>query len=238
MEQIKRAIEEAKHVVFLTGAGISTDSGIPDYRGAKGVGQEVNFEKILSAQAFREDPEEFWDNMFNIMKWSDLALKKPNIGHEWIASLETPERKVTVITQNIDGLHEKARSLRVINVHGTISEGKCPKCGHHAKIGVVLLEERVPLCSECNAILKPSVVLYGEDLPNYIDALSATNTADVFITMGTSLKVYPVNGLIENAKYVVRAQTFIINNEPTEKIGCASKFYQMPIVDFVKEFNQ
>lgn len=236
MEQIKNAIEKAKHIVFLTGAGISVDSGIPDYRGAKGVGREINFEEMLSRQSFNADRAGFWNNLFEVMKWNDLAKKEPNSGHKWIASLETPERKVTVITQNIDGLHEKAGSSNVINAHGTIHEGTC-LTGHHTQ-PIDVSNGEIPYCNECGFIMKPSVVLYGEDLPNYMNALSATNTADIFIAMGTSLKVYPINGLIENAKYVVGAQTFIINNEPTEKMGCASKFYQMPIGEFVEKYNQ
>jgi NAD-dependent deacetylase len=234
MEQIKRAIEEAKHVVFLTGAGISTDSGIPDYRGAKGVGQQVSFENILSLQAFREDRGKFWDNMYNIMKWSDLALKEPNTGHKWIASLETDERKVTVITQNIDGLHEKAGSTNIINIHGTIHEGTC-LTGRHTQ-ALKLKSGAIPYCEQCGLIMKPNVVLYGEDLPEYIPALDATLKADVFIAMGTSLKVHPVNSLVEQAKIMTKSHVFIINNEATAMNYYADRFYEMSIADFVKQF--
>jgi NAD-dependent deacetylase len=236
MEQIRSAIEKAKHVVFLTGAGISTDSGILDYRGAKGVGQQINFEKVLSAESFREDPEEFWNDMFNIMKWGDLALKEPNIGHEWIADLVNHERNVTVITQNIDGLHEKAGSLRVINAHGTIGEGECPKCGYDDEIA--LASQRIPKCKKCGEILKPDVVLYGEDLPRYMEALDATLKADVFIAMGTSLKVFPIAGLVEQARIMTKAEVFIVNNEATAMNYCADRFYEMSISDFVNKYNQ
>ena len=234
MKQIKQAIEEAKHVVFLTGAGISTDSGISDYRGAKGYGIEIDFETMLSLQAFKDDPENFWMNIYNVMKWHDLASKEPNDGHKWIASLENENRRVTVLTQNIDGLHTKAGSSNVINLHGNIYYGTCLN-GHVQPIN--LSEQEIPYCPECEAIIKPSVVLYGEDVNEYMKALQRTLEADVFIAMGTTLKVHPVDTLIEQARFMTQSQVFIVNNEITKKIECCHKFYHKNITEFVQEFN-
>jgi NAD-dependent SIR2 family protein deacetylase len=235
MHEIKQAIEEATNVVFFTGAGISTDSGIPDYRGAKGIGQDIPFEEVLSLRSYKKDPVQFWNTAFNTMQWGDLAKKEPSSGHQWIQSLESETRKVTVLTQNIDGLHNKAGSTNIINLHGTIQEGLCVN-GHFNYLD--LSNSETPFCEQCQTIIKPNVILYGEEVRTFIRALDVVIKADVFIAMGSTLKVAPVNSLIENAKYIAGAKVFIINNEDTEYMSVANRFYKTSISDFVTAYEK
>ena len=159
INKLKEAINEAQNIVFFTGAGMSTASGIPDFRSAKGLfTNNLHAEEIVSHSYFMNHPEQFYDFYFNRMVFKDA---KPNPGHIFIASLQK-NKNVTVVTQNIDGLHTMAGSKNVIELHGTIHSNHCMKCHKKYTLQEILnKKEKVPHCS-CGGIIKPDVVLYEE----------------------------------------------------------------------------
>lgn len=194
INKLKEAIKQAHKIVFFTGAGISTASGIPDFRSAKGIfTNNLQAEKIVSHSYFMSCPKQFYEFYRNKMVFKDA---KPNLGHEYIAKLEK-EKDVTVITQNIDGLHKIAGSTNVIELHGTIFSNTCMKC--HKKYGLeaILQDEDVPHCT-CGGIIKPDVILYEEALneKDIENAIRAIEDADTLVILGTSLSVYPAAGFI------------------------------------------
>lgn len=194
INKLKEAIKQAHKIVFFTGAGISTASGIPDFRSAKGIfTNNLQAEEIVSHSYFMSCPKQFYEFYRNKMVFKDA---KPNLGHEYIAKLEK-EKDVTVITQNIDGLHKIAGSTNVIELHGTIFSNTCMKC--HKKYGLeaILQDEDVPHCT-CGGIIKPDVILYEEALneKDIENAIRAIEDADTLVILGTSLSVYPAAGFI------------------------------------------
>ena len=194
INKLKEATKQAHKIVFFTGAGISTASGIPDFRSAKGIfTNNLQAEEIVSHSYFMSCPKQFYEFYRNKMVFKDA---KPNLGHEYIAKLEK-EKDVTVITQNIDGLHKIAWSTNVIELHGTIFSNTCMKC--HKKYGLeaILQDEDVPHCT-CGGIIKPDVILYEEALneKDIENAIRAIEDADTLVILGTSLSVYPAAGFI------------------------------------------
>ena len=194
INKLKEAIKQAHKIVFFTGAGISTASGIPDFRSAKGIfTNNLQAEEIVSHSYFMSCPKQFYEFYRNKMVFKDA---KPNLGHEYIAKLEK-EKDVTVITQNIDGLHKIAGSTNVIELHGTIFSNTCMKC--HKKYGLkaILQDEDVPHCT-CGGIIKPDVILYEEALneKDIENAIRAIEDADTLVILGTYLSVYPAAGFI------------------------------------------
>lgn len=194
INKLKEAIKQAHKIVFFTGAGISTASGIPDFRSAKGIfTNNLQAEEIVSHSYFMSCPKQFYEFYRNKMVFKDA---KPNLGHEYIAKLEK-EKDVTVITQNIDGLHKIAGSTNVIELHGTIFSNTCMKC--HKKYGLeaILQDEDVPHCT-CGGIIKPDVILYEEALneKDIENTIRAIEDADTLVILGTSLSVYPAAGFI------------------------------------------
>lgn len=236
MQEVKDLIDGAANIVVFTGAGISTASGIPDFRSNKGLaGADIKFEEILSIQHFKKNPEQFWNDIFYTLKWDELSAKEPNIGHEWIASLQQEGKNVTVITQNIDGLHQKAGSEKVLELHGNLHQGYCLKHKHIHDISYA--EKEIPRCPVCEAPLKPLVVLYGEDLPEFYRAIDYAIKADVYITMGTSLNVFPANTLVNYARDMNKAKTILINQTATSLDSEYDIIHHMNIVDFVKQYQ-
>ena len=201
IQQFKQWIEESENIVFFGGAGISTESGIPDFRSVDGLYQQTyQFppEEILSHSFYVKHPEEF----FRFYKEKMLYLDaKPNIGHEILAKLEEMGKLKAVITQNIDGLHQKAGSKHVYELHGSVRRNYCTRCGKFYSANQLLeqLEEReIPSC-DCGGRMKPDVVLYEESLNQKTmeDAMREIQKADMLIIGGTSLAVYPAAGLIQ-----------------------------------------
>ena len=201
IQQLKQWIEESQNIVFFGGAGISTESGIPDFRSVDGLyHQTYQFppEEILSHSFYVKHPEEF----FRFYKEKMLYLDaKPNIGHEMLAKLEEMGKLKAVITQNIDGLHQKAGSKHVYELHGSVRRNYCTRCGKFYSANQLLeqLEEReIPSCN-CGGRMKPDVVLYEESLNQKTmeDAMREIQKADMLIIGGTSLAVYPAAGLIQ-----------------------------------------
>lgn len=198
---LKTWLKESRKVCIFTGAGFSCPSGIPDFRSAKGIfsrkdGLTRSPEEIVSHEFFCENPEEFYTFYRSKMVY---PTAKPNAAHRFAAALENPARQVTVVTQNIDGLHQAAGSTRVVELHGSVHRNRCVNCG--ARFGlqaIVQSSTPVPHCPQCGGLLKPEVVLYGEALePEVIAAaVKAVETCDVLLVSGTSLAVYPAASFI------------------------------------------
>ena len=196
MEELKNIIEKSDNIVFFGGAGVSTESGIPDFRSVDGLyNQEYDYppETILSASFFKNNTKEFYRFYKNKMLISGI---EPNQAHITLARLETEQKLKAVITQNIDGLHQMAGSKNVLELHGSVHRNYCMKCKKSHGIDIIL-EMDIPVC-ECGGIVRPDVVLYEESLDNelLIQAADYIAQADVLIVGGTSLSVYPAAALI------------------------------------------
>ena len=198
--------------VALTGAGISTESGIPDFRSAGGIWSEFDPYEVGSIDAFRRDPERVWE--FYGLRLGVLAEAEPNDAHRTLARLESAGLLEGVITQNVDRLHAAAGSREVIEVHGTIERGSCLTCGDEVSEVRSLLP--IPRCPRCGAILKPGVVMFGELLPeSAIDrAIELAQRAALLLVVGSSLEVWPVAGLPEET-LAHGGKLAIVNREPT-----------------------
>jgi NAD-dependent deacetylase len=178
----------------LTGAGISTESGIPDFRSPNGIWAQYDPMEYATIDAFRRDPEKVWE--FYALRLDALAKAEPNAGHLALAELERRGLVQAVVTQNIDGLHQRAGSQDVVEVHGSIRTAECLACGEEAA-----LDRAMPRCPRCGAIMKPGVVMFGELLPaGAIDrATQLALAAGLLLVVGSALEVYPVAGLPEEA---------------------------------------
>lgn len=212
-EQLKEWIQVSDNIVFLGGAGVSTESGIPDFRSPDGLyHQEYQYppETIISHSFYKKNPEEFY--RFYKKKMIYTAAK-PNAAHLALAKLELEGRLKAVITQNIDGLHQQAGSQRVLELHGSVYRNYCTRCGKFYGVEVVLETEGVPMCS-CGGMIKPDVVLYEEGLDNrtLTQAVESISQADMMIVGGTSLTVYPAAGLVD---YYQGHKLVLINRSST-----------------------
>ena len=225
IERLGELLEESRYAVALTGAGASTESDIPDFRSDAGFWSKADPMDVASIDGFEEDPRRFY--AFWRDKFAMLAKAHPNAAHRLLAGLESRARMMTVITQNIDGLHQKAGSKNVLEVHGTFQRLTCMKCGKHEGIESLFsryhhTDAEVPACLGCGSPrLKPDVVLFGEDLPPcFKDAEREIQAADLVVVMGTSLQVQPVSGLVPRAKQY-GAKVVIMNRDPTHYDGLA-----------------
>lgn len=198
---LKTWIESSNNIVFFGGAGVSTESNIPDFRSVDGLyHQKYDYppEKILSHSFFLSHPEEFYRFYKDKMVYINA---RPNDAHKILAQWEQEGKVKAVITQNIDGLHQKAGSQKVLELHGTVYKNYCMRCGKEYELEWMLEQEGVPHCN-CGGIIRPDVVLYEEGLDQKViqDAVSFIEEADILIIGGTSLMVYPAAGLIEYYK--------------------------------------
>lgn len=210
---LQSVIDEGRRIVFFGGAGVSTESGIPDFRSADGLyNQKYKFppERIISHSFFMSQPEEFYRFYRDRMIFPEA---KPNAAHLKLAELERAGKLSAVITQNIDGLHTAAGSRNVIELHGSVHRNHCMKCGRAYELDFIADGEGIPRC-ECGGIVKPDVVLYEEGLnENDINrAINAIVEADVLIIGGTSLVVQPAAGLI---RFFGGRRLVVINKTPT-----------------------
>ena len=214
IEELQKIINESNNIVFFSGAGISTLSGIKDFRSKDGL-YNMKYkwppEMILSSSFFYENTKEFYK--FYKDKLNCLNVK-PNIVHKYFADLENKGKLKAIITQNIDGLHTKAGNKNVYELHGTIYKNHCIKCNKSFDAEYVFNSKDIPKCS-CGGIIKPDVVLYGEMLPeyDYSQAAYAITKADTLIVAGSSLTVYPASGMINLFK---GKNLVIINRDPTD----------------------
>lgn len=235
IEKFREILKNAENVVFFGGAGVSTESGIPDFRGSHGIygdgGSEYSPEEILSGGFFMRHTEKFYEFYRSKMLYPGA---EPNGAHLALAQLEREGKLSAVITQNIDGLHQRAGSRNVIELHGTSLRNMCVGCGREYPLSYILKCGGVPTCEACGRVLKPNVVLYGEGLDAAaIDAAQeAIYTADVLIIGGTSLKVEPAASL---ARSFEGEHLIIINETPTSLDGCAELVFREPIGEVLSE---
>ena len=216
---VAKLLAQSKNIVALTGAGVSTESGIPDFRSGKGLWDEHDPMDVASIEGYEEDTARFF--RFWAGKFSAIAHAKPGPAHRFLAGLEKDRHLKAVITQNIDGLHQKAGSKVVYEAHGSFRRVQCLSCGEFEGIASVFARvradgARAPACQKCGGRrLKPGVVLFGEMLPKaFADAEWAAKNSEVLLAMGSSLQVHPVAGLVEKAQQR-GAIVVIINRDST-----------------------
>ena len=234
IKTLKEMIEESHTIAFFTGAGISTLSGITDFRSKNGLysnryhGKKP--EKILHIKYFNKHPEEFYAFYREKLLIDNID---PNVIHLFISELQQLGKEVTVVTQNIDGLHEKAGSLKIHNLHGTIHRNYCVDCKKEYNIDYIKQTDGIPYCKECGGIIRPAITFYGEflDKETFKQARLDTKNADLLIVLGTSLVVYPASEIVSHfrGKHLV-----IINKKRTKFNHQANLVIQE---DFAKVFN-
>ena len=228
LETLKKWIDNSDNIVFFGGAGVSTESGIPDFRSVDGLyNQQYDYppETILSHTFFRRHTEEF----YRFYRAKMLALDaKPNAAHKKLAQWEQEGKLKEVVTQNIDGLHQAAGSKMVYELHGSVHRNYCQKCGAFYDARYMLERKGIPKCEKCGGIIKPDVVLYEEGLDDATirGAIHAISHADVLIIGGTSLTVYPAAGLID---YYNGNKLVLINKSVTPMDSRADLLVQGPI---------
>ncbi len=236
IDEVRRWVADARRIVVLTGAGISTDSGIPDFRGPRGIWtQNPQAEKLSNIHYYMSDPEvrkAAWKSRMEHPAWS----AKPNAGHLALAALEKRGRLHALITQNVDELHQAAGNSpgKVIEVHGTVRKVVCMACGMTAPMQKALDRVRAgeadPPCRDCGGILKSATISFGQNLvPEVIErAMRSAREADLFLAIGTSLQVYPIAGAVELADSA-GARIVILNAEETPFDTVAGAVLREPI---------
>lgn len=214
--RLKEIVETSDNIVFFGGAGVSTESGIPDFRSQGGL-YSLKYkyppEQIVSHSFYKKRPTEFFEFYKDKMLAPDA---KPNKAHLKLAELEKRGKLKAVITQNIDGLHQMAGSEKVLELHGSVLRNYCESCGKFFDLQYIIDSKETPLCDKCGGSVKPDVVLYEESLDMNImsEAISFISQADVLIIGGTSLVVYPAAGLID---YYRGSKLVVINKSPTPR---------------------
>jgi NAD-dependent deacetylase len=220
IEQLQQMLDQSRHVVFFGGAGVSTESGIPDFRSTDGLyHQKYPYppETMLSHTFYRQHPEEFFTFYRDKMLYPNA---KPNAAHKKLAELEQAGKLTAVVTQNIDGLHQAAGSKKVFELHGSVLRNYCESCRKFYPLEAILHSSGIPRCS-CGGIIKPDVVLYEEGLDQNVmeGAVQAIAAADMLIIAGTSLVVYPAAGLI---RYYRGNRLVLINQSSTSADSAAA----------------
>ena len=233
IEKLKKIIDGSDNIVFFGGAGVSTESGIPDFRSVDGLyNQKYDYppETILSHTFYRRKPEEF----YRFYRDKMLCLTaKPNAAHLKLAQWEKAGKLKAVITQNIDGLHQAAGSKKVLELHGSVLRNYCEGCGKLFTAEHILHSVEVPRCDECGGPIKPDVVLYEEGLDSQImaQAMDYIRNAEVLIIGGTSLAVYPAAGMIDGYR---GNKLVLINKTPTMRDNVADLIVQGSIGEVLK----
>lgn len=237
IEKLQEIIDQSQNICVFTGAGISVPSGIPDFRSANGLynqesGYNIRPEEIISHTFFVRHTDMFYEFYKSKMVYQDA---KPNAAHLYFAGLEKQGKCVSVVTQNIDGLHTAAGSTDVYEIHGSVLRNTCMNCGKHFSLEPVINQEGVPHC-DCGGIIKPDVVLYEEGLDDItVDgAIKAIARADTLIIIGTSLVVYPAASFV---RYFRGQNLVIINLEPTSMDDMATLAIYENIEKVVKQLN-
>ena len=214
-EAFQRIIDRSRRIVFFGGAGVSTASGIPDFRSPEGLyaGETGGLtpEMILSRSFFYLHPEEFFDYYRKHMLHPEA---KPNAAHRKLYELEQADRLRGIVTQNVDGLHKAAGNIRVYEIHGNVHENYCMECNASYPMEVILASEGIPRCRDCGGVIRPNVVLYGEPLEKYvcIGAIREITNADTLIVAGTSLAVEPAASFLSHFR---GKNLVVLNREPT-----------------------
>ncbi|WP_138420324.1 NAD-dependent protein deacylase [Aquibacillus sediminis] len=223
MEQLReltQKIKQANNIVVLTGAGVSTASGIPDFRSTKGIwSQDHSREYYMSREYFFTNPEDFWVKYKDIFQIKLLKDYQPNRVHYFLKELENEGKKLSIVTQNVDGLHREAGSSRVIEYHGNLNTAICPSCGTVYDLDYVM-KEAVPYCNQsgCGDVLKPNIVLFGDPITKHTEAEAVIDSSQMLLVLGTSLTVTPFS-LLPNYASHLKMPMVIINREPTAADG-------------------
>jgi NAD-dependent deacetylase len=228
IEKLAEMIGGSKRIVAFTGAGVSTESNIPDFRSARGVYEAIErrygkpAEVLLSHSFFKAHPDIFFDYLRSYLIFPDA---QPNDAHKTLAVLEQLGKAAAVVTQNIDGLHTKAGSKNVCELHGSVYKNYCIDCGENYTLDFVLTSSGIPHCEKCGGIVRPNVVLYEEPLDSSVTekAINEIAHADMLLIMGTSLAVYPAAGFIG---YFKGKNLVIINKDATPYDGKANLHIQ------------
>ena len=235
IEKLQEWVRESDNIVFFGGAGVSTESGIPDFRSVDGLyHQQYDYppETILSHTFYRQKPEEF----YRFYRAKMLCLDaKPNAAHTKLAQWEQEGKLKAVVTQNIDGLHQAAGSKVVLELHGSVLRNYCERCGASYDAEYILQSEGVPACT-CGGSIKPDVVLYEEglDQKTLSDAVHYISGADVLIVGGTSLAVYPAAGLLD---YYGEKKLVLVNKTPTPRDSIADLIVQGSIGEIFSQLD-
>ncbi|MFC1850407.1 NAD-dependent deacetylase [candidate division CSSED10-310 bacterium] len=217
VKEIVKLIEKADKVVAFTGAGVSTGSGIPDFRSPSS-GLWTRYDpNMFTADYFRANPAKFYEMGINILP--SVLDAKPNVTHNLLAKLEQLNLIAGIITQNIDGLHQRAGSKTVFELHGNLRQARCLECGQYTEMEKVrqklLQKQNPPLCEKCQGILKIDAVLFGDPMPpDFMEAVRYSQDVDLFLVLGSSLTVYPANLIPERAGQGL-AKMVIINKDST-----------------------
>lgn len=236
IEKLQNRIDESNRIVFFGGAGVSTESGIPDFRSVDGLyHQKYDYppETILSHSFFCNHTEEFYRFYHDKMMYLDA---KPNNAHKKLVELEKAGKLSAIVTQNIDGLHQIAGSKKVLELHGSIHRNFCQKCGAQYDAQYIKNSTLIPKCEKCGGLIKPDVVLYEECLDDHVmsEAIYEIGHADMLIIGGTSLVVYPAAGLIH---YYRGKNLVLINKSATSQDRNASLVIQGNIGEILKEIK-
>ena len=214
IKAFQEIIDRSRRIVFFGGAGVSTASGIPDFRSAEGLYAEeadgISPEMILSKSFFYLEPEKFFDWYRKHMLYPEA---KPNAAHRKLFELERADKLRGIVTQNVDGLHKAAGNIRVYELHGNVHENYCMECNTSYSAEVILESDGIPRCRDCGGVIRPNVVLYGEALPKYvcIGAIREITNADTLIVAGTSLTVEPAASFLSHFR---GKNLVVINRNP------------------------
>lgn len=236
LEALQKLVDQSNYIVFFGGAGVSTESNIPDFRSVDGLyHQEYDYppETILSHTFYLQKPEEFYRFYRNKMLYLDA---KPNAAHKKLAELEKAGKLKAVITQNIDGLHQAAGSKHVFELHGSVHRNYCQSCHKSFDANYILNTKGIPLCDSCKGRIKPDVVLYEEGLSQetITGAIEHIKKADLLIIGGTSLAVYPAAGLID---YYRGFELVVINKDATPRDQQANLLIQGSIGEVLNQIQ-
>ncbi len=236
IETLQKWINESSRIVFFGGAGVSTESGIPDFRSVDGLyNQKYDYppETILSHTFYRRKPEEFYRFYHDKMLCLDA---QPNAAHRKLAELEQAGKLSAVVTQNIDGLHQAAGSKKVLELHGSVLRNYCEECGKFFDGHYMKAAKGVPLCDACGGGVKPDVVLYEEglDQETLSESIRSIREADMLIIGGTSLVVYPAAGLVD---YYQGNKLVLINKSATSRDGMADLVIQGSIGEVLSQIE-
>lgn len=217
---LQRLVEDASDIVVLTGAGMSTNSGIPDFRSDDGVWADSDLVRAMSDTYLRRFPEEFWPRYKQVFMRPEYLKAVPNTGHRALAQWEQQNKRITIFTQNVDGLHQLAGNSSVFEMHGSARTAECPVCREVYGLEHILSEE-VPTCcwinvkgAECGTALRPDTVLFGQSVRHLDHAVEAVQHCDLFLVLGTSLTVDPVAEL-PNYAYRANVPIAVVNFDRT-----------------------
>ena len=226
LKRLAEDIYSSRKTIALTGAGISVESGIPDFRSAGGLWSRYDPEEYAHIDGFHRDPVKIWDMLREII--AVIREAEPNPGHRALAELEEMGYLSSVITQNVDGLHQAAGSRRVIEFHGTNRYLTCLRCGYRGETEAFDTESTVPRCPQCDAVLKPDVVFFGEPIPGDAmrEAFEEARQADLVLVIGTSAVVFPASSIPSTARDH-GARVVEINLEETPLTGRVSDYIIM-----------